>query len=210
MKNLIRYTTLLGAALSILAAGSSIAAIQTGANQIDRNGFYVGLSANLVNHSPPLDASEDADVIGIVYIAPGATIGYQFNKYIAVQSDFNYFEWSNNNDYSENGVHVNTPDHYYFYSGDLLAKAMLPLGKHFSLNGYGGVAIVHENTYNVRSEGEAPVVNTNRTNLSPVVGAGVEYYFPEYVSIGTSIMYIPASTGIYSTYYMPIYLNVRF
>lgn len=208
----------LGALLVILAGFTAVFAnsnqnlyLKPKLTQFYRKGFYIGAILGAYGHELPEGAAL-TDVIfePVVPFFPGALAGYQFNKYFAIQGEFLVFDHSSSDGYTLNGKYLHAPDHHYLYSGNLLLKGMLPLGKYFSLNGYAGAAVVHEDTFNIIYPGEPPAVNKQVTTLSPDIGVGVEFYFPKYVSIGVSYMYIPAGHGIHSIRYIPLNISFRF
>lgn len=171
-----------------------------------RNGFYFGISGGQSEHNPPTDASGSAKLINLKGEPSfGIFAGYQFNPHIAMQVGYTAYQFTNNA-----ADNIFGADHQYFNAIDLLAKPMLPINNRLSLNGYLGLSILNEDTYNkLLVIDKTPLINRKKTAISPEIGAGIEFYPSKYVSIGTIAFYTPGENGINDTTYYGGQLSIH-
>lgn len=178
-----------------------------------QSGLYLGANAVFYTHTVPSGAALDTigwGGNGADYLGVGATIGYQFNPYVALQGDYIYFDSASGSGYYIDSTFINAPDHYDLQGGDVLLKGILPLGTRFALNGFGGVAIINENAYNVIYPGIPPLVNSDITNAMPEIGAGVSVYLMRWLSLDGSVFYAFKTGQINSITSYPVSLTVHF
>jgi len=145
-------------------------------------------------------------------------IGYKFDKYIALQSGFDYlgsYKYSMNLNYL--GYYVNGSYTADVYNIPIQIKATLPVNNIFSI-----YALIGGNYWFVTESGSAssniPGINTNipdsnASGFSPAYGIGVSYNLPEHNKIKLEYDYYQdlfnSSTTISKSHYDVDYISLQ-
>ena len=210
-----RYGIVTGITLSMLAMPAFSASFFT-SNELGRKGVYLlGGAGYGGNTKLPAEVTAGNDVTFNSRINPARTVGqvgagYQFSDYFSVQADYLLFQDDDSSGYDLIFYYVSVPNYYKLTGGDLLAKFMFPSGKYFTLNGYIGAIVAHENAYNLLYVNAAPLIDRTSTNVMPTIGAGAELYFLKYFSLGISYFYAASTGNINAIQYVPVTLAFHF
>ncbi|RNC78338.1 outer membrane beta-barrel protein [Piscirickettsia salmonis] len=175
-----------------------------------RLGVYFGGQIVPYGHDLPEGASIGDTLFGSRSIGLGAVLGYQFNRYFALEGSFYYYNGSSSNTYS--GDTSIGPEHHYLYSGAINAKFLYPVSRRFTVFGLTGIALTHEDTYNkvIYSPSSSTVMVDQQNNrLMPQVGVGMEFYLTPSFSLSSSMIYM-FKNNINSITYFPIGVNYHF
>ncbi len=149
-----------------------------------RSGILLGARLGIVSQVAPKGSSVEHEIVSSIFpIGTQIYAGYQFNRNIAVT--VGYYSFYNN---SENTNTDMGPDHYRLNGGDLAVKLMQPILSHFNVFLRPGVAVIHEDVYNLQLVTDTkPLVDINVTKALPELGAGVS--FEMFNHFGCDLMY---------------------
>jgi len=175
------------------------------ANINANNGVYVGadLGAAFFNQVEGTAlASELTHLAPVSFLYFRPMIGFRFNDYLALEASYNDLEDD------EDGIDPPYgPDHYRFYFSDVSAKLIYPFENGWSIFAKLGAALVHQDVYNQILIGEDPIVDTNKTTVSPLIGFGLSFNFTPRLAAELYGQYIPSTKPIENVYATGLGLN---
>jgi OOP family OmpA-OmpF porin len=146
------------------------------------NGLYSGVQLGR-SHTSDLGNYPNTDIDQNSF-AGRAYLGYQFNKYISTELGYSYLGTVNfNNLYGIHGADGKLTQQ----SGDLIAKASLPLGNHFNLFALGGGAYLYgHSTVNSTASSAHITTGDDVSIVRPTYGVGASYDINNKVSLDLS------------------------
>jgi OOP family OmpA-OmpF porin len=157
-----------------LAAAIASVGLSASAFAVTDNGLYTGLQlgrSHVTDISVPHTDTDPNSFAGRAYL------GYQFNKYISTELGYTYLgtvHWNN-----IDGVH-GWDAKATQQSGDLIAKASLPIGDHFNLFALGGGA------YITSHQSSSITTDFDDSEFRPTYGVGASYDINSKVSLDLS------------------------
>lgn len=174
-------------------------------------------NVSLIDSELPTGASGSASV-NVSSFGSNVYIGYNFNKYIALQSGFDYlgsYKYNMNINYL--GYYINESDTADVYNIPIQIKATLPVNNIFSV-----YALIGGNYWFVNESGtestNIPDVNTNipsnnAQGFSPAYGIGISYNLPAHNKIKLEYDYYQnlfnSSTTISKSHYDVEYVSLQ-
>jgi opacity protein-like surface antigen len=90
------------------------------------------------------------------------------------------------------------------------AKLIYPFANGWSLFGKLGAAVVHQDVYNQVYLGETPIVDTNKTRVAPLVGAGISFNFTPRLAAELYYEYVASPAPISEIYASGLGLSYTF
>lgn len=124
------------------------------------------------------------------HLAWAAHIGYQFNKYFAVESGYTSFG-AVKLVIPEADINANVVGKAYYSGVDLLAKGILPINDQFSLFGKAGVVYLHSNVDVSASQSGVTVFGENDSSwtAAPELGMGAAYNVTQNAAINVQAIH---------------------
>ncbi len=152
-------------------------------------GVYVGANIGVVDYGLVKGGSFDSlieEIVPTSHVFGRPYVGFRFNDYVAVEGGYTRIK---NNSHGVNGEWG--ADHYYLYTIDLEAKFIKPFYNGLSVFGKVGGAITHQDVFNqmYADNPNTITVDTNSTQLQPLLGIGVSYNFTKNLATDLSFTY---------------------
>lgn len=194
-------------ALGILFSASAFAT--TGDDNIaENNGVYLKVQAGWMIPETQLDSGfGEHNVNGISvwgqYLRAKYSIGYQFNRTVAMQMGyFRAVDLAGNADSVDPGFRSRLS--YW----DFAAVGLVPVSQHVSITGLLGIALAQQVV--TGAVNGSSTSNQNFAHVTPEVGMGVRYNFTPHIAASLEPFFIFTSGSIHSAFFIPFGVSYIF